>query len=405
MRYIEENGDTAEIEVDIKRLVLNNTNNQDHLEILNAAVDDIDSIDSIGESHEIDNSLEMEIEQELDTRASNDVSNEQPPPTVTETFNHYDIDLISSLIKDFVRGVNDRGGREKVDPATTLVTDIVKDLSSKNSEAAWEIMKRYMHTHSNFYELVHTCTSDQEFMPSLYRKLFLSLHPANQSKKLPLILPLAMGHAVKSMSCSMLACYRPFFDELFKAIGVKLNSPKHQRYLDGKHIKETVKFVIGAIETLRSAEAKLYLNENGNTQCIVCSDGKQRSPRMILMESILSCDRDNYETVIVIDEFGRPQSITQSPNSLSLARHFQNWVETKVSVVSDVRVGPSGFVHGDKEKVEKMREASLALGDNNNDCPNEIPDQYRDIWDYPYRQIPIKNKNRFLNSCYVSPSM
>ena len=244
------------------RLVLNNLANQEDQDILNAV---FDGIGSIATSDEVDDSFETEIDQISDEDGlEGPNTSEEQPPDMSETFNLYTSNLILTLINQFVRGVDDKGGREKVDPATTLVTDIIKDLSSKNSEAAWEILKRCMHIHDDFFDMVHTFTSDQEFMPHLYRKLFLSLHPDSKSKKLPLVLPLAMGHAVKSMSCSMLACYRPFFDELFKGIGVKPNTPKHRRLLDGKHIKETVKFVIGSIETLRSAQAKQYLSENGD---------------------------------------------------------------------------------------------------------------------------------------------
>ena len=50
---------------------------------------------------------------------------------------------------------------------------------------------------------------------------------------------------------------------------------------------------------------------------------------MIHMESVLSCERDHHETIIILDELGRPQSIPSSPNALALNQHFQKWVEEK----------------------------------------------------------------------------
>ena len=108
----------------------------------------------------------------------------------------------------FLKGKSDRGDREKLHIATTLITDVIKDLNSQNSHAAREILQSYIHSCSNtFTERVHTMTSDQEFMPSLYRMLFLSLHLEDKDNKLPLVLPLAMGHAIKAMACSLMTFY------------------------------------------------------------------------------------------------------------------------------------------------------------------------------------------------------
>ena len=118
---------------------------------------------------------------------------------------------------------------------------------------------------------------------------------------------------------------------------------------------------------------------------------------MIHMESVLSCERDHHETIIILDELGRPQSIPSSPNALALNQHFQKWVEEKASLESEIHVGPSDFIHGNQDIIEKMRDASLALDKNSNDIPPSIPSRYHippsipsryhHIWEYPYRQI------------------
>lgn len=195
VEYEEDNGDTARVEINANLLRLVIEDNRDDIEVGNL-IEMLDnregsSFDSMEACSPATNSSS---ENDNGDRAEDEsVINEDFPDQLI-----YDVQTIDTLINEYVKGVDDGGDRMKVDAATTIVTDVIKDLSSKNSEATWQVLQRYIHTHEDFHEVVHCFTSDQEFMPQLYRLLLLSLHSKDKKKRLPLVLPLAMGHAIKS---------------------------------------------------------------------------------------------------------------------------------------------------------------------------------------------------------------
>ena len=129
----------------------------------------------------------------------------------------------------------------------------------------------------DWWKAVHVLVADQEFMPHFYRAFFASLVANEGRQKMPLVLMLAFGHGLKSVAVSMLTFYSGIFDSLFKAQGISVGSPKYGRLRKGREIRETIRWVVNALETLRITFAHRYLKERGMTPCIETSTGRNKA--------------------------------------------------------------------------------------------------------------------------------
>ena len=193
------------------------------------------------------------------------------------------------ITKSFISGCHDGAGRTKITaPATTVVTDVLCGLSSKHDVAMRTVLERMIEKDSEIYEKVTQIVSDQEFQPTVYREFLNSLHT---DKPLPFLPALAMCHLHKNMATSMITVYRPFFDELFRAMGIPPGSTEYNRICKGTIIRTTIKWVINALETLRLAYGIQYLKHFGNDKLIEIEHGKKNplsTSSMILSEHIMS---------------------------------------------------------------------------------------------------------------------
>ena len=81
---------------------------------------------------------------------------------------------------------------------------------------------------------------------------------------LPIIPALAIGHAMKGLSVSMMSYYKCFFDPLLEARGIKVGSPEHAKYYKGSVICKTNDLVTNFTEMLAVVAAHQYLTEVGN---------------------------------------------------------------------------------------------------------------------------------------------
>ena len=141
---------------------------------------------------------------------------------------------------------------------------------------------------------------------------------------------------------------------------------------------------MNSIESLRSAYAKQYLEENGDKQCIECHDNESKSPNAILLETVM--EPSSNKNILALDQLARPQNISASNKYALLASHFQDWIENK-SCITDkkVHVGPSGYVIGKIEEIESLKAESLSSGDNSNSIPTDVEPDFHIIWSYPYQ--------------------
>ena len=278
---------------------------------------------------------------------------------------------VADCIPNFVVGKDDGGDRCKVTAATTVVTDIMTGVSSKHYEATETVYQRYVQSHPNFDGIVHTMITDQEFMPNLYRKLFMSL---KSNKRQPLVLGLAMGHVLKCIVASMFTYYKPILDPLFKAQGIKIDSPAHGRILKGRNIRDSMKWMISAIETLRIAHAKLYLDAYGDDEMIDIGEGEDRYSANQLIELLVSSNNFRIAKTMKKQDGGpkiclgadaRPQTLPNLKDiGVVLARHFQQWVELRAygGLKPTLYAGPSGYVYGDEG--DDAKKESLESGNN-----------------------------------------
>jgi hypothetical protein len=215
-----------------------------------------------------------------------------------------------SFLNNFVVGVDDQAGRHKSTVTTTLVTGILTGVSSKNSEAAQSILLARKSGGT-----VHTLMADQEFMPQFYRAFFGSL--VNNQKKMPLILMLAMGHGLKSVAVSMLTYYASWFDLLFKAQGITVDSPKYNRIRKGRVIRDTIRWVVTALESLRVAFANKYLSEKGKSATILLpglGDARQFAPVEILRAYFVEMGNSDHASAIHSDMGLHPEICLDANN-------------------------------------------------------------------------------------------
>ena len=192
-----------------------------------------------------------------------------------------------NFLDNYIAGVDDGGGRDKKSVAASgLVTNLVTGVSSKsNSEASEAIFDRLVSLHGGeekFSEKVHVFMSDQEFMPSLFKKFFLSLSSQSEDT-IPLILILSTGHCMKSIAVSLLQYYSSFFDPILKAQGAPPGSTEYNRIRKGRVIRETVRRVITGTEAFRVSAVIRYLHEMGKVKGILNPyNNKMMSPMGIL---------------------------------------------------------------------------------------------------------------------------
>jgi hypothetical protein len=123
----------------------------------------------------------------------------------------------TEFLKQYRVGIDDGAGRHKALISTTIVTDILTGVSSKNHEAAQTVLERAMERFGKdeWWQSVHMLVADQEFMPTFYRLFFTSL---DTEEAMPLILMLAMGHGMKSIAVSMMTYYKSLFDPLLSPV-------------------------------------------------------------------------------------------------------------------------------------------------------------------------------------------
>ena len=155
------------------------------------------------------------------------------------------------------------GDRHRFEPCTTSIASVLTNLSSKNFDTAHQILQDLINQHGEeeFNKAVHVVVADQEFSPVIFSEFFSHL---TADKQLPILPALAIGHAMKNVSTTMMSYYECFFDPMLEAMGVKVGSPEHAKYYKGSEIRKTNGLVANFTEMLALAAAHKYLTEVGN---------------------------------------------------------------------------------------------------------------------------------------------
>ena len=136
---------------------------------------------------------------------------------------------------------------------------------------------------------MHVIVADQEFMPTIMKEFFSSL---KTDSPLPIIPTLAVGHALKGLSVSMMSFYKCYFDPMLNAIGIKVDWPEYKVLCKGSVIRDTNRLVINFTEMLAYAAALQYLAEVGNEQRIGFELGETSTPNVILCTYFASTTSD-----------------------------------------------------------------------------------------------------------------
>ena len=120
------------------------------------------------------------------------------------------------------------GDRHHFHPSTTSIASVLTGLSSKHSETARQVIQEIilLYGEQKFSEEAHVIVADQEFMPAIFTEFFSRLVT---DEPLPIIPTLAVGHAMKGLSVSMMAFYKCFFNPMLEAIGTKIDSAEYNR--------------------------------------------------------------------------------------------------------------------------------------------------------------------------------
>eukprot|EP00984_Skeletonema_dohrnii_P018359 scaffold8555_cov159-Skeletonema_dohrnii-CCMP3373.AAC.3 len=153
------------------------------------------------------------------------------------------------------------GERHRFSPSTTSISFVLTGLSSKNTETARQVVQQIINQYGEdrFNEAVHVIVADQEFMPTMINDFFARLR--EEDNNLPILPALAIGHAMKGLSVSMMSFYKCFFDPILEASGVKVGSPKHTKYYKGTVIRDTNELVTNSVEMAATAAAHQYLED------------------------------------------------------------------------------------------------------------------------------------------------
>mmetsp|Transcript_41822 Transcript_41822/g.71547 ORF Transcript_41822/g.71547 Transcript_41822/m.71547 type:complete len:178 (+) Transcript_41822:369-902(+) len=169
------------------------------------------------------------------------------------------------------------GQRHRFPPTTTSIASVLTGLSSKNSETARQVIQEIITTYGRekFSEEVHVIVADQEFMPTVLNEFFSRL---GGDDELPIIPALAIGHALKGLSVSMMSYYKCFFDPMLEAMGVKVGSAEHSRYYKGSVIRNTNGLVTKFTEQLAIAAAHRYFSpeDDSTEQQVIIMDSDMR---------------------------------------------------------------------------------------------------------------------------------
>ena len=104
---------------------------------------------------------------------------------------------------EFVEGVDDGGGRKKGFAASTIIDDLLTDVSSKHdvgTDAVIDSMSRRFASDEEFRREVQPVCTDQEFLPRMYHRFFSSLKSDKPISFVPVV---ALGHAMKSVEITL----------------------------------------------------------------------------------------------------------------------------------------------------------------------------------------------------------
>ena len=172
------------------------------------------------------------------------------------------------------------GERHKFRPSTTSIAGVLAGLSSKNNDTARQVIQEIITKcgEEEFFNAVHMIVADQEFMPTMMSEFFSRL---KTEEELPIIPALAIGHAIKGLSVSMMSYYQCFFDPMLDAMGIKVGSPEYNKFYKGSVIRNTNDLVANSTEMLALAAAHKYLTKVGDDNRIEL--GKRSvSPKAII---------------------------------------------------------------------------------------------------------------------------
>lgn len=295
------------------------------------------------------------------------------------------LDNYNPLNEDLTYG----GQRTYFKPSTTIINDVNTGISSKHCEAAEQMLETIIDHMKKGEEdnAIMLLMADQEFMPYFYSKLFSMLYTTNRDKKtnerLPLLLSLAMGHALKGISISMIAYYQAILDPLFIAQGMKIDSTKYNNIRSGKVICDSIRWYTCATESLRIAYAKKYLEEMKDIDIVLFDREKTTiqatfknltpSSTSIIQETDSNKEEDDQ---LCIDQFGRPHKLEIIKGMREIATNFQQWVEKQAYGPNSLHktVGPSGYYPMTEDEEQPTERES-------NDPPPNIEQEYEYLWD------------------------
>jgi len=312
------------------------------------------------------------------------------------------------FLGNYIAGVHDGGGRDKkTTVASGIVTDLVTGVSSKsNLEASHAIFDRLVALRGGkkkFEEQVHVFMSDQEFMPTFFKKVFLSIASESEDT-IPLILILSTGHCMKSIAVSLLQYFSSFYDPILEAQGAPPGSTEYKRIRKGRVIRETVRRVITGTEAFRVSAVIRYLHEMSKVKGILNPyNNKLMSPMGILNvhfkllggagpaaseESPALLRFFALSEELAIDAHGRVSTLRVSEALYALASHFRGWATESFNNCSDViYMGPSGYY-----RCDERFEAAFRATDEDEGAHREDYGDYEWVKEMEYNDLREKCK-------------
>ena len=232
--------------------------------------------------------------------------------------------LFESIFSHYVPGTIEGSRNCNEFKSTTLIYDVIEDLSSKNATSAIALLNRIIAKlgKDRFKGTVTMVSADQEFMPTIYAEFFKRLHSNNKDNRYALLLPLAMGHAMKNNAMSIISYYKAMFDPVFIAQGIKIDSPEYKRICNGRVIRDLNNWIVNATETALSDEHRgLYPNTS-----VYCQD-------LILVTKATSTN--HLDTLL--------KDASKQWKGVELAKQRRAIFETTICSVTDFKPKGGGF--------------------------------------------------------------
>ena len=199
----------------------------------------------------------------------------------------------------------------------TLTVDVLTSVSSKHKEATWEVLQSISRCSKSLNDQWQAVTTDFEFYIHIALAFFIV--------GLYIVPIIAFGHLAKCAAASMFTYYEKFFVlPLFAAMGLKMDSPKLNKYMKCTHISESLKALNKMQLALRIALCAEFLEEVGHKTL----PGHPCTIRLMAAELRLERGATATEQ-LVLDSNGRPVDLTYGRFSIEVSAEFMAWCDRK----------------------------------------------------------------------------